>query len=92
VFDRRPGHISDLNIWRVANLIIGKHGADAELEAARQQNLMLERGNYGERIPWMRIMTGDRGASASADREAPLRLSPRARPGDRSEVEPGIPP
>jgi hypothetical protein len=37
--------ISDLDIWRAANLLIHQHGADAELEAARLQDLMLARGD-----------------------------------------------
>ena len=36
--------LSDLDIWRAANLLIRQHGADVELEAARLQDLMLERG------------------------------------------------
>ena len=34
---------SDLDIWRAANLLIRQHGADAELEAGRLQDLMLDR-------------------------------------------------
>ena len=37
--------VSDVDIWHIANLLI-KHGAAADLEAARQQELMLRRGNY----------------------------------------------
>ena len=37
--------ISDLDIWRAAHLLIRWHGADAELEAARLQDLMLDRGD-----------------------------------------------
>jgi hypothetical protein len=33
------------NIWRAANLLIRQHGADAELEAVRLQDLMLDRGD-----------------------------------------------
>jgi hypothetical protein len=43
--------ISDLDIWRSANLLIRRHGADAELEAARLQDLMLDRGDdEGRRV------------------------------------------
>ena len=35
--------MSDIDIWRAANLLIRKHGAKAELEAARLQDLMLDR-------------------------------------------------
>ena len=37
--------VSNLDIWRAANLLIREHGADAELEAARLQDLMLDRGD-----------------------------------------------
>ncbi len=47
--------ISDLDIWRAANLLIRKHGADAELEAARLQELMLDRGDNEGRLVWARI-------------------------------------
>jgi hypothetical protein len=36
--------ISDLDIWRAANLLIGWHGAKAEAEAARLEDLLLDRG------------------------------------------------
>jgi hypothetical protein len=47
--------VSDLDIWRAANLLIQKHGADAELEAAKRADLMLDRGDYDGRLLWMRI-------------------------------------
>jgi hypothetical protein len=33
--------VSDLDIWRAANLLIRKHGPDAELEAAKRADVML---------------------------------------------------
>jgi hypothetical protein len=47
--------ISELDIWRAANLLIGQHGADAELEAARLQDLMLDRSDDEGRLVWRRI-------------------------------------
>lgn len=47
--------ISDLDIWRAANLPIRKHGADAELEAARLYDLMLDRGDDEGRRVWQRV-------------------------------------
>ena len=47
--------ISDLDIWRAANLLIRKHGADAELEAAKRADLMLDRGDDEGRLLWARI-------------------------------------
>ena len=36
--------ISDLDIYRAANLVIKRHGADAVIEAARMVDCMLELG------------------------------------------------
>jgi hypothetical protein len=47
--------ISDLDIWRAANLLIRRHGADAEIEAAQRADLMLERGDIEGQLVWMRI-------------------------------------
>ncbi len=47
--------ISDLDIWRAAQLLIRKHGANAELEAARLQDLMLDRGDDEGWLVWQRI-------------------------------------
>jgi hypothetical protein len=47
--------ISDLDIWRAANLLIQQHGADAELAAARRADLMLERGDLEGQTVWKRI-------------------------------------
>jgi hypothetical protein len=48
--------LSDLDIWRAANLLIRQHGADVELEAARLQDLMLERGDDERCHVWARIL------------------------------------
>lgn len=47
--------ISDLDIWRAANLIINQYGVDAEIEAARKADLMLERGDRDGQLVWMRV-------------------------------------
>jgi len=47
--------IPDLDIWRAANLLIRQHGADAELEAAKRADLMLERGDLDGQSLWRRI-------------------------------------
>ena len=47
--------ISDLDIWRAANLLIRQHGPDAELEAARLEDLMLGRADDEGRLVWARI-------------------------------------
>ena len=47
--------ISDLDIWRAAHLLIRQHGEDAELEAAKRADLMLERGDLDGQSLWRRI-------------------------------------
>ena len=47
--------ISDLNIWRAANLLTRQHGLNAELEAAKRADLMLERGDLDGQAPWKHI-------------------------------------
>jgi len=53
-FDR-IATISDLDIWRAANLLIRQHGGEAELAAARRADLMLERGDLEGQTVWKRI-------------------------------------
>jgi hypothetical protein len=47
--------ISDLDIWCAANLLIRQHGSEAEIEAARRSDLMLERGDLDGQTLWKRI-------------------------------------
>jgi hypothetical protein len=37
--------IPEIDIWRAANLLIRKHGADAHLVAAKRADLMRDRGD-----------------------------------------------
>jgi hypothetical protein len=37
--------VSDSAIWRVAQLLIRKHGSDAEIVVAKGTDLMLDRGD-----------------------------------------------
>jgi hypothetical protein len=48
--------IADLDVWRAANLLIRQHGPDAEIEAARKADLMLDRGDRDGEVLWMLIM------------------------------------
>lgn len=48
--------IPDRDIRRAANLLIRKHGADAELVATRRADEMLERGDRGGQLVSLRIM------------------------------------
>jgi hypothetical protein len=63
---RSYGMVSDLDVWRAANPLIRQHGAEAELEAARLHDLMLERGDEEGRLTWLRIRR-----AIEALREAP---------------------
>ena len=47
--------IPDRDIWRAANLLIGQHGVDAEVVAARRADEMLDRGDYDGQTVWLRI-------------------------------------
>ena len=47
--------IAEIDIWRAANLLIQRHGADAEIEVARKADLMLDRGDHGGQLVWLRI-------------------------------------
>jgi hypothetical protein len=47
--------ISELDIYRAANLLIDRHGGEALIEAARLIDLMLELGDPEGRQVWRRI-------------------------------------
>ena len=47
--------VPDRDIWRAANLLIRKHGIDAELEAAKRADLMRNRGDDEGRPLWAQI-------------------------------------
>jgi hypothetical protein len=47
--------ISDLDIYRAANLVIKRHGAEAVIEAARMIDRMLELDDAEGRDLWRRI-------------------------------------
>ena len=47
--------ISEIDIYRAANLLIERHGTDAVIEAARHVDRMLDRGDpEGQRV-WQRV-------------------------------------
>ena len=47
--------LSDLDIYRAANLLIQRHGRDAAVEAGRLLDLMLDQGDMEGRPVWLRI-------------------------------------
>lgn len=51
--------VSDPDIWRAANLLIRKHGDNAELEAAKRADLMLDCGDHEGTAPMGADQAGD---------------------------------
>ena len=49
------GRVSDLDIYRAANLLIREYGGEAPIEAARKADLMLDRGDVEGRGVWLRV-------------------------------------
>jgi hypothetical protein len=47
--------IAEVGVWRAANPMIRKRGIDAELEAAKRADLMLNRGDDEGRPLWAQI-------------------------------------
>jgi hypothetical protein len=47
--------VTDLDVWRAANMLIKRHGAEAEIEAARLADAMLNRGDGQGHLLWLRI-------------------------------------
>jgi hypothetical protein len=65
-----------------ANLLIRKHGANGELEAAKRADLMLDRGDDDGRLLWSRI------GRAIEDLQAPRRGAPNFASGTTQGVRP----
>ncbi len=47
---------SDLDIYRTANVLIREHGEDADLEAAKCADAMLEKGCLDGQRVWKRVL------------------------------------
>jgi hypothetical protein len=47
--------VTELDIYRAANMLIERHGADAVIEAARMIDRMLNHGDTEGRQVWRRI-------------------------------------
>ena len=65
--------ISELDIWRAANLLIRQHGDTADLEAAPLQDLMFDRGDNEGRLVLGTDKAGDRSAAGAAIGRAVLK-------------------
>ncbi len=48
--------IPDLDIWRSANVLVTRHGADAPIYAATRADAMLEAGDLDGFSVWKRIL------------------------------------
>ena len=48
--------ISDLDVYRSANILVDKHGADAPIHAAQQAAAMLDKGDLDGRATWLRVV------------------------------------
>jgi hypothetical protein len=48
--------IDDRDIWRAANLLVRRYGADAGIEAACRADEMFEAGDHGGYAIWKRIV------------------------------------
>ena len=59
--------ISDPDIWRAANLLIQRHGADAEIEAAKSADQMLGRADLDGHAVWKQITRAIVALQAPAD-------------------------
>jgi hypothetical protein len=77
----RTGMISELDIYRAANLLIDRHGGDALIEAATMVDGMLELGDPEGRQVWRRIKTAIEQLQAArypAPTSASIRHGPQA--------------
>ncbi len=48
--------IPDLDIYRSANVLVTRHGADAPIYAAKRADTMLDKGNLDGFSVWKRIL------------------------------------
>ncbi len=48
--------ISDLDVYRSAQLIVEQHGDGAPIEAAMKADAMLEKGDLDGQAAWLRIL------------------------------------
>jgi hypothetical protein len=48
--------IPEIDIWRVANLMLKRYGDDAEVESAKRANELAEVGDYKGAAVWRRVV------------------------------------
>ena len=59
--------MQEIDIWRSAALLVKQYGADADLQAARHMDAMIERGDPAGEAAWKRV----RAAIAELRRNTP---------------------
>jgi hypothetical protein len=47
--------VTELDIWRVAHLMLHEYGGQAESEAARYADVLRGQGDWNALLTWMRI-------------------------------------
>ena len=50
-----PLEMEDVRIWSIAGDLIAQHGNKAAQEALRRANEMLDRGDRGQQVTWLRV-------------------------------------
>jgi hypothetical protein len=48
--------VSDLDIWRAANILVQEHGEEAAIIAAQRADELLAKGDVEGQIVWKRIV------------------------------------
>jgi hypothetical protein len=75
--------ISDLDIYRAANLLIDRYGDDALTEAARRIDRMLASGDSEGRVVFGSALGGDRGVADGPEQASALGDEPSGSAGRR---------
>ena len=48
--------VSDLDVYAAANLLVKPHGAEASIQAAKNADAMLEKGDLDGKAVWLQIL------------------------------------
>lgn len=48
--------MEEIDIWRVANLLVNRHGGDAEILAVQRANALLNHGDIDGQRVWLRVV------------------------------------
>jgi len=62
--------MEEIDIWRSAALLVRQHAADAELQAERHMQAMIERGDPQGVAVWKRILRAIADLRRDMDRDA----------------------